>query len=266
MCPKTTIMKRESVIAMLAEVNEAKKEVSQAFGLLFSAKERLRHALGDRHNGLWSYKITDYNLQDEAADSIRYIDRNAWKSVVDRLQVREVVSVKKGEELDRQLQDGELPPLTETNVLSFMTNLFNDMDSLLEDSAREVFNWLRPEWRTRLKTNRKNTFGLTNKVIIVGGMNSNWMGGYPKEINYYRRKHFQALDNVFHLLDGKGVAKHPDDLVTQIAVAGRDGKACCETEYFRCNWYKNSNLHIEFRRPDLVTALNKLAGSGQLKG
>jgi hypothetical protein len=33
-----------------------------------------------------------------------------------------------------------------------------------------------------------------------------------------------------------------------------------ETPYFRCKWYKNGNLHIEFRSPDLLRRLNQFGG------
>lgn len=39
----------------------------------------------------------------------------------------------------------------------------------------------------------------------------------------------------------------------------------CETEFFRCQWYKGETLHIEFKRPDLIAKLNALAGGKTLK-
>ncbi len=257
------LIKRDTVQAMIQEVKTAQTEVNQAFALLQQAKTRLASTLGEYRDRIFPNHITDYSLCDDAESSYSFIERNAWASVVERLQVREIISIKKRDALDRQLGKEKLPPLTTENVFAFMNQLFNDMGSLLEDSAREVFDWLRPSWRTELKTNRKNTFGLTNKVICTYMMQPGW-GNTTSQVSYYKDKYLQAMDNVFHLLDGKGVAKHPNDLKTVIDTAGRNGQWSCSTEYFHCKWYKNNNLHIEFRRMDLVRQLNKLAGSDKL--
>ncbi len=260
----TEVMPRSTVVAMIAEIKTAQGEVKQAFELFTTAKERLKRVLGEYHDHLWEERISDRSFDYEAKASAALIERNAWKSIVTRLQVRDIISVKKRDELDEQLNKGTLPPLTEQNVFAFMEQLFNDMDSLLEDSAREVFDWLRPtsNWQ-RLKTNDKNTFGLTNKVIVTWGMDDNW-NRMPRRVSYHKEKYLKALDNVFHLLDGKGIAKYPQDMCTLISEAAEKGESQCSTPYFHLKWFKNRNLHIEFRRMDLVTELNKLAGSDKV--
>ena len=260
----TEIIPRSSVIAMIAEVEAAQKEVSDAFALLISAKKRLLVTLGEYHNSLWKGRLYDSVSEDNAKESLAHIQRNAWKSVVTRLQVREIVSVRKREELDRQLNKGKLPILTAENVFAFIRQLHDDMGSLLEDSAREVFDWLRPtsNWR-QLKTNEKNRFGISNKVILERGMDNTYDKSMPERVNYYWEKYYIALDNVFHLLDGQGVSKYPGQLVGAIREAGKKGE--CETPYFRCKWFRNRNLHIEMKRNDLVQKLNQLAGSDKLR-
>lgn len=39
-----------------------------------------------------------------------------------------------------------------------------------------------------------------------------------------------------------------------------------ETEYFRFKCYHNGNLHLEFKRPDLVQKINAIVGGLTLKG
>lgn len=258
------IMPRDSVVALIAEVRAAQAEVSQAFDLLLSARKRLSLTLGSHRDQLWNGDLRCYSLEREAKNTAALIERNAWSAVVDRLQVREIVSVKKREELDRQLNDGELPQLTEQNVKAFIDQLHRDIGSLLEGSAREVFDWLRPtnNWK-QLKTNEKNVYGLTDKVIMTWGMDIEYDKSMPRRVSYHHEKYFRALDNVFHLLDGKGVAKHPGNLVTAISTAGQAGK--CETPYFSCKWFKNGNIHIQFLRMDLVERLNVMAGGDKLR-
>lgn len=263
MTTKTDLIPRNTVETMLANVHQAQADIEQAFALLQAAKQRLTLTLGESRDAVFgTYKLAEYDLPHAAADAAKAIERNAWKAVVDKLRVREVLSVKKREALDKQLLEGELPELTSINIFAFCEQLSNDMGSLLEDSAREVFNWLRPNFGS-LKTNNKNIGGLKKKVIKTGVMHDSY-GHYPTYVDTYHDKYIQALDNVFHLLDGKGVAKYPDTLAAQISKASADNKDRCETEYFRCVWYGNRNLHIEFKRMDLVQQLNKLAGSDKL--
>lgn len=262
----TAIIQRDSVTEMIAHVKLAVSEVIEASALLVRAKKRLASALGDNFDRIIPTRFYDMDLGRLGEQSTAIIERNAWKSIVSRLQVREIVSIKKRQELDDQLDNGELPPLAEANVMAFMEGLFADMGSLLEDSATEVFNWLRPTWRRDLKTNLRNEFGITGKVIVTSAMQDVWGGGMPRQVNHYCDAQFHALDNVFHLLDGRGVAKYPDDICTMVNAAGKEGKSWCETTYFRLKWFRNRNMHIEFKRMDLVAKLNALAGSDKLRG
>ncbi|WP_459933881.1 DUF4942 domain-containing protein [Fundidesulfovibrio butyratiphilus] len=36
----------------------------------------------------------------------------------------------------------------------------------------------------------------------------------------------------------------------------------CETSYFQCKWFKNGNLHIVFKRLDLLEKLNRIGAGG----
>ena len=38
-----------------------------------------------------------------------------------------------------------------------------------------------------------------------------------------------------------------------------------QDDYFKFKWFRNGNLHIEFKREDLLTELNRVGGEGQVK-
>ena len=75
----------------------------------------------------------------------------------------------------------------------------------------------------------------------------------------------RAMDNVFHLLDGQGTVKTTEgplvDAINACPVDVGEG----ETVYFRFKCYRNRNLHLEFKRMDLVQKLNAVAGGERLK-
>src|SRR5438874_1244611 len=83
-------------------------------------------------------------------------------------------------------------------------------------------------------------------------------------MDHYREQHIRAIDNVFHALDGNGTIKtHRGPLIDAIEAA-KDGTG--ETDYFRFRCFRNRNLHLEFRRLDLVAKLNAVAGGMRLRG
>jgi len=72
----------------------------------------------------------------------------------------------------------------------------------------------------------------------------------------------RALDRVFCLLDGKGVPEGYSSPLIDAIETSQDGYG--ETEYFCFRACKNRNLHLEFKRPDLVEQFNRVAGGGNI--
>lgn len=66
------------------------------------------------------------------------------------------------------------------------------------------------------------------------------------------------MDRLMHVLDGK---KPPEagDASDQIGCAHAKKEATCTTGYFECRMFRgNGNLHIKFRRPELVDKVNRI--------
>jgi hypothetical protein len=63
---------------------------------------------------------------------------------------------------------------------------------------------------------------------------------------------------VFHQLDGKRPPDPQAGLVAKIDIADRAGVRECETEYFKCKWFQNGNLHLQFKRLDLLKEFNRI--------
>jgi hypothetical protein len=119
-----------------------------------------------------------------------------------------------------------------------------------------VFNFIKPS--TGHKTN-EYAKGMPPKVILTGVIESMF---YPRAyISCYRKDKLKDLDNIFHLLDGKGAVKYPGDLVT--IIEGNENQEA-ETEYFAAKWFKNGNLHITFKRMDLADKLAQIGSKNTL--
>ena len=267
----TALIEHQTISTICDNVAQAKTDIAHAFALLQGAKERLGAVLGSGgykyYDHIFARDISDYHLADRAAESLLQCERNAWRYVIDLCGLQSYMTDARQRELHEQLDKGKFPPLIVENVLSTLYGLTAQVDTLLIESAKEVFDWLRPsQWsRTgQLKTNHQ--WHVRQKVIVGYAVETAWSGGY--HIRYGTEGRFRALGNVFALLDGAGAQKHPHTLVVQL----NEGLKACQsgdsitTPYLRCKPHKNGNAHLYFTRPDLVDKLNVLASDGTLPG
>jgi hypothetical protein len=194
------------------------------------------------------------------------LKQRVWRHFIELLGVRKILSVKKSDELDKQLDDPKtMPDITTDIVFGTFNSMMAQSHDFLEDAIKEVYNFLRPgakDWN-KLKTNTKNgRFDIGKKVIISRAADKRayacWYLISSSEPS------FIALDKVFHSMDGKGIPEgYRSPLVDAIntSVSGSG-----ETEYFSFQCYQNNNLHLSFKRMDLVAKLNAVAGGQSLKG
>lgn len=273
-----SIATRTTVRELVAVFEQAERDVRTAFATIAAAEKRVNDAFT---LGAPSYREIRVNPSREKHHSVDFGDadravermaREAWKTIVERLDVRRVLSAKRAKELDDRLEKGELPPITEEAVYAF-ANEYRDVRGFFEEKVAEVFDWLRPRegsWRfTDYKTNQKNAkLELGPKVVLTGMVHASFMGrnrfGGRFDVDYDDKARLVALEAVFRALDGKGwgTKEYEADLVTAIEAAP-DGHA--ETEYFEVRAFKNRSLHVRFVRLDLLHRLNQIAGGRNLR-
>ena len=151
------------------------------------------------------------------------------------------------------------PDIDEAQILAMLEGTLANTGAFIEEAVREVFEYLRPH-RSHYKTNTE--FEIGKRVILSWAVETKWDGGF--HVNSYREQILRAVDNVFHALDGNGTIKtHRGPLIDAIE-ASRTGTG--ETDYFKFKCYRNHNLHLEFKRLDLVARLNAVAGGMRLRG
>ena len=272
----TNLVPRDTLEAMIGNYTKATEEITEAYALLRKADGRLQSSFLTHY-----FEVIRRNGhgigEEEVAEVLKGIERRAWSDIVDRLELRKLLSIKRREELDAQLSQDRgrynqwnndppppLPPISEANVLA----MFQDVAARAPDYAREavseVFDWLRPHHghTAEMKTNQAVKWQLGKKVILGSCVQLGYKNGY--RVNYHREANLIALDNVIHMLDGKGVLKsHSGPLCDAINATGKDGLG--KTDYFKFKCCKNGNLHLEMKRMDLVNKINVMAGGNQLK-
>lgn len=259
----TDIARRETLTTMISVYQSATADITQAYALLEQAQGRLRSVFMDTPG--YSFATNDRNMYDrtgkKASDAILVnIKKDAWKHITERLELRKLLSIKRRDELDRQLdRANELPELTEENIISMFQQSAENVNVYLEEAVLEVFEFLRPPG-SRHKTNTE--FEIGRKVVLTWMLEKGYQRGKYR-VNSHRDKYVTAIQNVFQMLDGQGPVKgYYGDLYNEICDS-KNGTG--ETPYFKFKGYMNGNLHLEFKRLDLLERLNAIAGGNRLK-
>lgn len=252
--------------SLCAAYQKSKAEVEQAFSLMASAEQRLKSEFCMNDQGSYAFGLMDDIIQnrihnDEIKSLFLEMKKDAWRVLIDKMGIRQVLSIKAAEELDKQLGDGkDLPEIEYTAVLAMLEQCRNNVGNYLEEAVKEVFDWLRPR-SSKYKTNSE--FEIGRRVVLGWCVDVGYGSNF--HVNYHREANLRALDNVFHAMDGKGMIKTHGgplcDAVNQTPLATGKG----ETDYFKFRCFLNNNMHLEFKRLDLLAKLNQVAGGMRLK-
>ena len=260
----TEIAERVEISTMVQAFNDAAAEIAEGYRLLESAQNRLTTAFQDSAYALGTNPRENYDRV--GAKAVDYVmdklHRAALKALIARMGIQPMLSEKKWKELQDQLDRGPregLPAITEDALAAMAEGIAQNLGSYFIDAVCEVYNYLRP-WRGEYRTN--NRWELGPKVIVYGVRRPYGRGGF--EIAWGYQQNITALDNVFHYLDGK---QRPEGThygpLTDAIIQSPDGAG--ETEYFRFRCFRNGNLHLTFKRLDLVQRFNEVAGGDKLK-
>lgn len=251
---------------------ELKKELEAEMDLLRSAFNAI--GSGPARNN-FECKIELCGVEEDARVE-QEMKRDAWSILINKLGIRKVMSTKRRKALDDALLSSQnkyhrtndpidqMPPIDEENIFAVMQGYRASADEFLDESIAEEYEWIKP-WRSdEYVTNRQNRWRIGRKMI------KHCVGGYGSTYRpcTHDHPHLQNLDNIFHLLDGKGFpASHNGPLCDAISGLPKQTGVQFETDYFKGRLYRNGNAHIEFRRPDLVKLFNfKCGNRAQLPG
>jgi len=225
----TDIIKHVPIDNLLAKYEELKEKfIGICDSVKFMEKE-IDLLMGDH------FRFLDHNLTHIAYGSefhLRKLKRGFWRYTFDKLQIYNLMSEKKKNELDAQLESENTPDFTHENILTTFKVLIENVRSLMDDTILEAFNILRPPG-SGYKTNTE--FEVGKKAIIGWVIDcSKWQGKYQRpSLNYRKEQTLRSLDNAFSLMDGCGPIKYPGDSVSRLKAAISENVQIVETKYFK---------------------------------
>lgn len=205
------------------------------------------------------------NADDSDIDSILYrMKLEAWRAILEKINIRRFLSSSRAKELDESL-DGkgkEFPDITAESIQSVVAGYAMSVNEFLEEAVVEEYDFWKPSQARH--DYKRNSFAKINRKIIRGWIVSPGYGKQKFRCNYNYQQHVTALDNVMHLLDGQGATEEYKGELASAIELSENGIG--ETKYFKFRCYKNGNIHLEFRREDLLARFNLIAGRNRLGG
>lgn len=270
------LARRATITEMVRAFTKAEADTRSAFALLVQAETEVNAVFAPgatcraiRIDATSHGHTCDFDKVDQALIRMR---RAAWSQIVDKLELRRMLSVARFDAMTSELDDKKtMPPaITEENVRAFVDRFAAEMPVMIAEAVREVFDWLRPRTfapGAKLKTNQANArFELGPKVVVGSCLQWGSPNGAPSyQVRHGYRQNFVAMENVFRNLDGGGsfTRNWQSDIEAAIESSGHEGRG--ETSYFRFVAFANMNLHLWFLRPDLLAKLNRMAGGKNLR-
>jgi hypothetical protein len=266
----TELIEYKTATHLAQTYTQESARIRSAIVTIGEACDRLASAFGEHYSFRPSisnvYRSAGVSLDEEgAAEIVLAMKRECWKALIGKLGIEKLMSSKRREELREALDStkqhaDDLPEIHPDTMLDVLAGYVDSAEEFLLESIREEYDYWKPQgaWHGQYKTN--DLFKLGRK-IIRGWIVERWSNAW--HVCYRAEPHLTSLDRIFHALDGAGRLKeHRGPLVSAI-MTSTDGTG--ETEYFRFKCYKNRNLHLEFKRQDLLDKFNEMAGRARLR-
>jgi len=183
------------------------------------------------------------------------IDRSIWRDLMLKSGMLALMDAQARDQWHKNLEEGELPAISEANILSTFEQLHHNKREVFERGIINVFKGLSWDY----KTNSPCRFG--KKIIISNLVTHNRWG---LSLNWgWRRDQLADLERMLFLLDGKPIPDNRGDISTRLMEHIRDNpaKETYEDELFSIRYFQKGTAHLTFKRPELIDKMNDIIAS-----
>lgn len=263
---KNELAKHHNIPQLVEEYDIQCSKIREGYRLIREASENLKRVFLDPHIQIAERHGKEPHWH-RPEDALKEVEQRLWRTLVDHLEVRRFMSIRRWEETERMLNEGTMPPITEKSIQDMLASFEVQIETMQKEAVEEVYRILRPPVAyTRLKTHADSVSGVKQKAILCNYLEPglSW-GNSPSRfrVDWRSKPRLVALENVFRSLDGKGqTTRNFKADIEESIESSAEGSG--ETEYFKWAGFDNGNLHIRFKRMDLVQELNRIAGGGTL--
>lgn len=220
-----------------------------------------------RWNGLYISSNRSRGYGDSVSAIELRLKQDFWRDILNRANLRKYTTERRWDALQEKIEKGQIEEPTIEAVFATMTALQQNLEATITEKIVEAYKHLNPNYTMGLVTNHKSEQrGIGKKVILKVGYNS----GYENYPGLYSasKDSLKSIEDAFYILSGTSQGtNYPyyGELCTAVeACHWGKGPANGETIWFRWKYYQNGNLHIEFKRMDLVKEIIRIAAEHNL--
>jgi len=257
---------RLSPAELVAVYQKADREIRQGFALIASAMGAINGAFTlDKPSAINIQDGRNYIDFEKPEARLKEVRRAIWRAMVERLEIRRLMSVKAWDELTKQIDKGDVPELTEEAIAAMVKQFADAAPSMLEQAVAEVFDFLRPP---HSEYKRNSEYEVPRRVALTLVIDTWYTRTFPSKClqpRHQAEQQLTALENVFSSLDGKGSTSKGYVSNLSEAIRKTERGALGSTEYFEFRGFNNGALHLTFRRLDLLQKFNQIAGGARLR-
>lgn len=175
------------------------------------------------------------------------LDRSMWRRAFDLTGFTQLMDAEAVAEFERSLLPRP-PEFTDATIRATFIDLHQKAGHMFRRGVVNVFRYLSDDY----KTNAAEAFRIGRKCIMSWMVGPSFKRGLQIKIGSGNK--LNDIDRIIKTVDGKQFK--PRDLEYAMNAAFEKGEVY-ECDYYRAKGFKNGNLHLEFRRADLLDLLNE---------
>jgi len=182
----------------------------------------------------------------------RNIDRSLWRDLMLKSGMLSLMDAQARSQWYQNLEDGDLPAISEANILSTFEQLHQSKAEVFERGIINVFKGLSWDY----KTNSPCFFG---KKIIINNLVTHNRWGFSLTWGFTRDQ-LADLERMLYLLDGKAIPDNRGDISFNLMdhIRHNPAKDVYDDAYFSIRYFQKGTAHLTFKRPELVEKMNDI--------
>lgn len=208
----------------------------------------LAKSLLDQHG---SYLMPNSaHLRDDAKRIRAELDASLWRRAFDLTGFKQIMDAEAVAAFDKGLHPSP-PEFTDGNIRATFMDLHARSGEMFRRGIVNVFRYLSDDY----KTNAKEPFRIGRKVVMIYMVCPSFKRGL--QLRYGSGcggDRLGDIDRIIKTLDGKQFKPRELEYAMNAAF---DKSEVFEDDYYRAKAFKNGNLHLEFKRADLLDGLNE---------
>lgn len=180
------------------------------------------------------------------AEAKKNIYAGAWRAAIRQTGLTRYMDEQALNAFEKSLERNP-PPFDLANIRLNLLEFAQKADEMFARGVVNIFHGLSCEY----VRHRKSPFEVPKKIILNGACQEGYRGAM--QVGYVWGARFSDIDRVFKVLDEEEF--EPSQLRWSLDAAWKEGWPY-EDDYYWAKPYKNGNVHITFKREDLLVKVN----------